>query len=85
MANRPTNNSGMSATPITDVIRQAVVDYMETGGTIYALARDSGVDVGTLHRWWTDNRDIRASTIDALCAHLKITARQSRRGKPAGR
>lgn len=81
MLGEPTNNGGMSKATISETIRQAVADYMADGGTIYALARDTGVDVATVHRWWHDGRDIRASTIDALAAHLGVTARQTRRRK----
>lgn len=71
----------MAKATISDVIRQATADYMAEGGTIYALARDTGMDVASLHRWWHEKSDIRASTIDALAAHLGITAKQTRRRK----
>ena len=44
-------------------LRQAIQDY----GSMYAVARDSGVAQQKIQGFITDGRDIRLSTIEALC------------------
>ena len=62
---------------ISETVRAAVDAYLEQGGTVYALAKASGVLDSTILRWLEGNRDIRASTIDALAYSLGVKARQT--------
>ena len=73
-----TDNSAMGKTvntPITDGFRQAVEKYLKNGGTLGGLAKETGLDVGSVHRWWHEKSDVRTSTLDAIAAVLKLTVK----------
>ena len=48
---------------ISDQLRRAIRNY----GSVYAVARDSGVSQSALHRFVTEERDLHLSTADRLC------------------
>ena len=62
---------------ISDQLREAIRRY----GSVYAVARDSGVPQSVLQRFVTEERDIRLETADRLAEffglHL-VKARQRR-------
>jgi DNA-binding Xre family transcriptional regulator len=56
--------------------------------TLYRIAKDSGVDWGTLKRFVDGTRpDIRVSTVDKLCTclGLELQPKQMQRGKKRSR
>ena len=53
----------MKSKSITDQLRAAIRGY----GSIYAVARDSGIRQSMLQRFMTDGLDIRLQTADRLC------------------
>jgi len=48
---------------ITDQLQEAIEGY----GSIYAVARDSGVSQPSIHRFMAGERDLRLATADTLC------------------
>lgn len=48
---------------VSDQLREAIENY----GSVYSVARDSGVAQSTLHRFVRKERDLYVSTVDQLC------------------
>lgn len=64
---------------ITKQLRAAIAD---SGLSVYALAKASGVPQATLQEFVSDdNRDLRLSNLDKLAAVLCLELRQARRKK----
>ncbi len=43
------------------------------GDSLRSITKAANVDYGTVHRWlYSDNRQLRSNTLDALCATLGI-------------
>ena len=55
------------------------------GRTVYALARDSGVDSAVVGRFMKGERDVTLTTAEKLCRTLGLELRSTRRGRKAGR
>lgn len=62
---------------ISDQLRDAICNY----GSLYAVARDSGVSYGIIQRFMTDQRDIRLETADRLCEMLGMRLTRPTRAK----
>lgn len=61
---------------ISAALREAVERRIANGhDTKYSLAKNAGVKYSVLFRWLEGNRDIRASTIDALAEYLGLELR----------
>jgi plasmid maintenance system antidote protein VapI len=54
---------------MSETVRQAI---LESGQTLYRVAKDSGVPYATLHRFVTGERSVSAETLDKLCAYLGL-------------
>ena len=71
-----------TAMTLSDELRQAIVD---SGLTLYRVAKDSGVSYGVMYRFAADERDITLTTAgkiaDALGLHLaKLPKRATSKG-----
>jgi hypothetical protein len=59
---------------MSDALRQAV---LESGLTLYRVAKDSGVSYAVLHRFVVHMRPAAMETLDKLCAYLGLTLTRS--------
>ncbi|MFH1267606.1 MAG: helix-turn-helix transcriptional regulator [Planctomycetota bacterium] len=66
---------------VSETLRAAVKAEMRRGTTRYRIAEDSGVDLTALSRFLTEDRHIRASTVDALAEYLGLELGPKRAGK----
>jgi hypothetical protein len=55
---------------VGETIRRSV---LESGQTLYRVAKDSGVNYGTLHRFMTRERSMSLDAVEKLCAYLGLT------------
>ena len=53
---------------ISEQLRRAIRNY----GSVYAVARDSGVSQSALQRFVTEERDLYLSTVDRLCEFFRM-------------
>jgi hypothetical protein len=54
---------------MSESLRRAVLD---SGRTLYRVAKDSGVPYATLHRFITGGRGVSVQTLDRLCAYMGL-------------
>lgn len=54
----------------TDLRKAVEEEIASSRETRYSLAKAAGIDYYSFTRWLDENRDIRASTIDALAEYL---------------
>jgi len=68
---------------ISDQLREAIERY----GTLYAVARDSGMSYAVLRRFMAGERDVYLGTADKLCEFfgMHLTKPKVRKPKPNGR
>ncbi len=62
---------------ITDQLQAAIQNY----GSLYAVARDSGVSYSSLQRFMTHQRDIYLETVDRLCELFEMHLTRPKRAK----
>ncbi len=62
---------------ISDQLREAIRKY----GSLYAVARDSGVSESSLQRFMTHQRDIYLETADRLCELFGMHLTRPKRAK----
>ena len=65
------------ALPVSDQLRTAIGAY----GSVYAVARDSGVSQAVLHRFVREERDIYLATVDQLCDFFGMKLTRPKRNK----
>lgn len=58
--------------PISEVLRKAIANY----GTLYQVAKDSGISWSVLQRFQTGRRDLRLATADRLAQFLGLELRK---------
>ena len=68
---------------ISEQLRKAIQGY----GSVYAVARDSGVSQAVLQRFVTEKRDLYLATVDVLCEFfgMHLTQPTAKRPKANGR
>jgi DNA-binding phage protein len=54
---------------LSEQLRAAIVD---SGLSVYRIAKDAGVQQATLQRFMAEQRDMRLSSVDAITAHLGL-------------
>lgn len=54
---------------LADTLRQAIVD---SGLTVYAIAKGSSVSQPVVHRFMAGERDLTLGTASRLCTYLKL-------------
>jgi hypothetical protein len=67
---------------IIDELKRAIRD---SGDTIYAVAKGSGVAFPVVSRFMHGERDIRLETADRLCAHLGLRLTANKPAKKAAK
>jgi len=63
---------------LTEQLREMIQDY----GTVYAVARDTGINQSVLQRFVTEQRDIYMSTADKLAEFFEVHLTKARRKRP---
>jgi hypothetical protein len=72
------NTHMTSAKPtMTQLLRQS----LHEAGSLYAVAKGSGLDYASLHRFKSGQCSLRLDKADKLAAHLGIECRRTRRRK----
>jgi hypothetical protein len=66
---------------LSDQLREAIRNY----GSVYAVARDSGVSQPVLQRFVTDQRDMYLKTADRLAEFFEMKLTRPKRTKPSKR
>ena len=57
-------------------LKFAVEQAIASGGeTRYSIAKGSGVEYRSLVRWLDEDKDIRLSTVNAICSYLNLELR----------
>jgi len=70
---------------VSDTLRAEVLAAMKRGVTRYKIAKGAGIDHGNLTRYIYERRDIRLSTVDALCEVLGLALQHKpKKGRKAG-
>ena len=69
---------------IEETLKRCIED---SGETIYRIAKDSGIDYATVHRFVNEHRDARLSVIQKLADYfeLELRPRKGKRKTPAER
>ena len=62
---------------LTEQLREMIQDY----GTVYAVARDSGINQAVLQRFVTGERDMYLSTADKLAEFFEVRLTKPKRAK----
>ncbi len=62
---------------ITEQLQEAIRNY----GSVYAVARDSGVTQPSLQRFMADERDLYLATVDRLCEFFGMRLTRPKRGR----
>jgi transcriptional regulator with XRE-family HTH domain len=55
---------------VAETIRRTI---LESGKTLYRVAKDSGVNFGTLYRFMSRERSMSLDAVEKLCAYLGLT------------
>ncbi len=73
-------NTSNRPAPITDLLRQSILDAVESGQTNYkALERESGVKRGSIMRFVACKQSLRLDMADRLADHFGLELRPVRR------
>ncbi len=64
---------------IVDELKEAIRDYCDRGGTVYRLARDSGVPQPGLSRFLSGERDLRLESAARVCHALGLHLAKQRK------
>lgn len=59
----------------SDALRRAIEKARAGGRTLYAIARDAGVDYSTVWKFVERERGISVETLDTLCVSLGLVLR----------
>jgi DNA-binding phage protein len=57
---------------ISATIRREIENRIAGGTSMYAIAKESGIDYSTLFRWLKEDRECRSSTLDSLAKYLGL-------------
>jgi hypothetical protein len=62
---------------VSEQLREAIHTY----GSVYAVARDSGIAQPVLNRFVIGERDLKLATVDRLCGFFGMHLTRPKRGK----
>ena len=63
---------------LSESLRKALHD---SGQTVYAVSRDTGIPMTSLHRFWHGEGSMRLASADLLATHLGVRLVQDKRRK----
>jgi predicted transcriptional regulator len=76
MKRRATRTKGPESA--SEAVRRAVLD---SGLTLYRVAKDAGIPYAVLHRFMTGKRAVSLASFDKLCAYLGLQLTHAGRGQ----